>query len=160
MDVNTQAIPAAGSPTGAKAEKLISFELRGHRCCVNASAVAEVVHSLQAAALPDQPSWLVGLAAYRGEPVAVIDPSVLAAGPVPAAPGRRSKTIIFRNQTDTDALRYALPIDSLQEMIVIEPGRLPSTGDLPVADLDLSGVRHKLVDPGLLFQHLAAASRY
>lgn len=158
MELSAQASGSTpSSAAGAATEKFISFELRGQRCCVPASAVAEVVHVLQTAALPDPPEWLIGLAAYRGEPVAVIDPSVLAAGPARSVPGRRAKTIIFRKQPDASALQYALPIDSLQEMILAETGKFPPAGNLPVQDLDLGGGRVRLIDPALLFQHLAAS---
>lgn len=156
MDPSPQAADAKGSRPGATAEKLISFELRGQRCCVAASAVAEVVHEMTTAALPDPPQWLAGLAAYRGEPVAVIDPSAIIAGPAPSLYVRRPKTIIFRKQPDTAALQYALPIDSLGEMIPAETQKLPAPGILHIHDLDLGGGQIRFIDPALLFKHLAS----
>lgn len=156
MSPSLQAADVQGSPPGATAEKLISFELRGQRCCIAASAVAEVVHELPASALPDSPVWLAGLAAYLGEPVAVIDPSAIIAGPAPSLYARRPKTIIFRKQPDTAALQYALPIDSLHEIMAVETEKLPAPGSLHIQDLDLGGVPVRFIDPPLLFKHLAA----
>jgi chemotaxis signal transduction protein len=96
------------------AEKFISFEIGGELCCVAASGVAEVVHPIEVAKLPNSPNWLLGLGAYRGEPVAVIDPRIIAH---PAADSRsKAKVIVFR--TRPNETQFALPIDRLHEMII------------------------------------------
>lgn len=106
-------------------EKFISFELGQLLCCVAAGAVAEVVHPAAVVALPNSPSWLLGLAAYRGEPVAVIDPATIAR---PSSENRtKAKVIVFRARPNE--MRFALPIDSLQEMITAPAGETRPSPD-------------------------------
>lgn len=104
-------------------EKFISFEIGESLFCVSAASVQEVVHPIYPAAVPLGPVWLLGLGAFRGEPVAVIDPSILAK-PSRTLANSKPKTIVFRsfpNQT-----QFALPVDSLRELIVVEPESLTS----------------------------------
>jgi chemotaxis signal transduction protein len=106
-------ITGEGQP-GSGVDKFISFELGGGLCCVAASGVAEVAQPMPVAPLPNGPHWLLGLAAYRGEPVAVIDPGIIAK---PTAEGRgKAKVIVFRPRPNET--QFALPIDSLHEMII------------------------------------------
>jgi chemotaxis signal transduction protein len=105
---------AAGEQPGSGVEKFISFELGGGLCCVAAYGVAEVVQPMPVAPLPNAPHWLLGMAAYRGEPVAVIDPGIVAK---PTREGRgKAKIIVFRPRPNET--QFALPIDSLHEMII------------------------------------------
>lgn len=95
-------------------EKLVSFDLGGRLCCVAASSVEEVVQPRAVTPLPNSPFWLLGLATYRGEPVAVIDPSA-ASGRPPVAGRGRAKLIVFRQRPNEG--RFALPVDALYQMI-------------------------------------------
>lgn len=99
-------------------ERFIMFELGGRLCCVAAAGVAEVVQPLAVGPLPNSPSWLLGLAAHRGEPVAVIDSAVIARS-TPENRGK-AKTIVFRARSNETC--FALPIDSLRE-IILAPNR-------------------------------------
>jgi chemotaxis signal transduction protein len=106
--------PLGEGQTESGGEKFISFELGGRLCCVPACGVAEVVQPMAVAPLPNSPSWLLGLAAHRGEPVAVIDPTIIAKS---AGEDRgKAKTIVFRERPNE--IRFALQIDSLYEMIL------------------------------------------
>lgn len=114
--------PAAlpGSPSG---EKFILFEIGEELFCVAAEAVQEVVHPIKPAAVPLGPSWLLGLAAFKGEPVALIDP-VTVAGPFRPQPNCKPKTIVFR--TLPSQTQFALQVDSLREMIVADRASIRS----------------------------------
>lgn len=108
--------PAAG-------EKFISFGLGDKLFCVAALSVQEVVQPIAPAAVPGAPEWLLGLGAHRGEPIALIDPKAVA-GHLGTKSDGKSKTIVFRtlpNQT-----QFALTIDSLNEMITVEPAAFHS----------------------------------
>lgn len=95
-------------------EKFISFELGGRLCCVAASGVAEVIQPMPVSPLPNAPDWLLGLIAHRGDPVAVIDSSIIAK---PALENRgKAKVIIFRPRPGEN--QFALPIDSLHEVVL------------------------------------------
>lgn len=124
--------PPAISETGfaptvepSQGEKYILFEIGDQMFCIAASCVQEVVHPLRAASVPMRPKWLLGLGALRGEPVALIDP-VTVAGTFRPLPNCKPKAIVFRtlpNQT-----QFALPIDSLREVIVVDHGSV-KTGE-------------------------------
>lgn len=107
----------------APGEKFISFEIGEQLFCVAAAAVQEVVHPISPALVPFGPSWLLGLGALRGEPVAIIDPATVAKQTRPI-PNAKPKTIVFRSSPNQT--QFALPVDSLREMIVVEPESLRS----------------------------------
>lgn len=116
--VEPDSVPVTEAAPG---EKFVSFELGEELYCVAAASVQEVVHPVAPAAVPRSPSWLLGLAVYRGESVALIDPRVVA-GAYSPAPGGKAKIVVFRflpNHT-----QFALPIDSLREMITADPASL------------------------------------
>ncbi|MGD9562723.1 MAG: chemotaxis protein CheW [Pyrinomonadaceae bacterium] len=99
-------------------EKFISFELGGRLCCIAAAGVAEVVPPTRVASMPNSPDWLLGLIALRGEPVAVVNPAIIAS---PTAENScKAKVMIFRPRPGE--VQFALPIDSLQE-IVLAPNK-------------------------------------
>lgn len=128
--------PAAG-------EKFISFEIGEKLFCVAAFCVQEVVHPIASSAVPLGPTWLLGLGAYKGEPVALIDPAVIA-GPGRPLPNSKPKTIVFRSLANRT--QFALPIDSLREMIVVAPDAINA------GELVQNGRSIKLVDHDRLFE--------
>ncbi|NOT48528.1 MAG: chemotaxis protein CheW [Acidobacteria bacterium] len=107
----------------ASGEKFISFEIGEQLFCVAAVSVQEVVHPISPAAVPLGPPWLLGLGALRGEPVALIDPSTVAVPSRLFANGK-PKTIVFHSLANRT--QFALPVDSLREIIVVEPKSLKS----------------------------------
>ena len=116
LDLGGAAAAEEGPEFGV--EKFISFELGGNLCCVAASGVEEVVHPMPVAALPNSPGWLLGLGSHRGEPVAVIDPAVIAR---PSGTDRsKAKMLVFRPRSNET--QFALPIDLLHEMILLRAG--------------------------------------
>lgn len=115
-----QCEPAAG-------EKFISFEIGDRLFCVAAASVQEVVYPTNPAAVPRSPAWLLGLITYRGEPVALLQPEFISGHSEHAA--GRSKFIVFHSvPTQT---RFALPINSLREMITVDVTAFVSGGTRP-----------------------------
>ena len=115
-------IASARVPHGT--ERFIGFQLGDESFYVAAAGVLQVVQPLQVAALPNSPSWLLGLAAHRGEIVAVLDPRILRSNIGSASPGWMSKTLIFHPAEQN--LSYALPIDRLDEVVALPPRQSPS----------------------------------
>ncbi len=135
-------VTAAGERPESGVEKFISFELGGNLWCVPANCVAEVVHPIAVAALPNSPEWLLGLGAHRGEPVAVIDPAVVAASS--AADRSKAKLLIFRSRPNET--QFALPIDLLHEMILLPAGEQRS------GEILHNGRRVTFIEHELLFE--------
>lgn len=132
-------------------EKFVSFELGDELCCVTASGVAEVVQPFAAAAMPNAPGWLLGLGAHKGEPVAVIDPRIIAE---PAAENRgKAKVLIFKDRPDE--ARFALPVDRLCELISIPASELSENAmnGLPL-EIEHNGQPVRFIDHERLFQGL------
>lgn len=107
-------------------EKYISFTVRGKLCCVLATAVEEVTQPVHATAVPNAPSWLLGLVSYRGEPAAVIDQRLVVNQPV-IAPAAKPKMIVF--STEAGSARFVLPIDSVHEFVSLPKLATPSLED-------------------------------
>ncbi|HMQ02335.1 MAG TPA: chemotaxis protein CheW [Pyrinomonadaceae bacterium] len=103
------------------AGRFIEFDLSGRHCLIDAGVVEEVVRTLNVTPLPFSPTWLLGLAAHRGELVAVIDPAVLFPQAKPG-PNARSKMLVFRKALGQTY--FALPIDLLRKLVTIESGEL------------------------------------
>lgn len=132
-------------------EKFVSFELGDELCCVTAIGVAEVVQPFAAAAVPNSPAWLLGLGAYRGEPVAVIDPRIIAE---PGSENRgKAKILIFKSRPDE--ARFALPVDSLRELISVPASELAEStmNGLPL-EIEHEGQPVRFIDHERLFEGL------
>jgi len=109
----------ANAPVPHGTERFIGFQLGDESFYIAATGVLQVVQPLQVAALPNSPSWLLGLAAHRGEIVAVLNPRILRSNIGSASPGWMSKTLIFHPAEQN--LSYALPIDRLDEVVALPP---------------------------------------
>lgn len=142
-------LPAADVPS----EKFISVELGGRLCWVAASEVVEVVQPMTAAAVPNSPAWLSGLAAYRGKPVAVIDPAFLFDRPSNSARSRKAKVLVFRSNPEN--AQFALPVEAVRELVSVrredlQPDEEPSDGK-PFRTLMKDGHSISLIDHNRLF---------
>ncbi len=147
---------SCGQRSDSDVEKFVSFELGGELCCVPARGVAEVVQSFAAAPLPNSPAWLLGLGALRGEPLAVIDPRII--GEPARDRGGKAKILVFKNRPDE--AQFALPVDSLHEMISVPTEEvLQAAADgLPI-EMDHDGRPVRFIDHDRLFDGLCAGSR-
>ncbi len=150
------ASPGGEPRSGSEVEKFVSFELGGELCCVAASGVAEVVQPISTSAIPNSPAWLLGLAAHRGEPVAVIDPRIIAE-PAFERSGK-AKVLVFKNRPDE--AQFALPVDSLHEMISVPAAEVvqAAADGLPI-EIDLNGDPVRFIDHQRLFDGLRGGSR-
>jgi len=123
MDFARQTTIAA-EPVPHGTERFIGFQLGGETFYVAAAGVLRVVQPMQVAALPNSPTWLLGLAAHRGEIVAILDPSRIWSDASPSTSVRTSKMLIFHPAAQN--LSYALPIDRLDEIVAVPPHHIPS----------------------------------
>lgn len=103
-------------PLPAKSEKFVSFYVGRNLYAVHSSMVAEVVHPLAVTALPDMPSWLMGISNLRGEIAAVVNlKKLLAEDGVPPAVKTR---LLILNAKDAE-MALSFPVDALNEMLTI-----------------------------------------
>ena len=114
------------APHQSSGEKFILFEVGGRVCGVPAASVLEVAHSLAVSAIPNSPKWLLGLAIFRGEPVAMVQPQAVISDFPRHQAARNLKTIIFRGRDDETQL--ALPVDRINEMITRPETSEPDIG--------------------------------
>ncbi len=145
----------AKEPVPHGTERFIGFQLGGESFYAAAVGVLQVVQPMQVAALPNSPSWLLGLAAHRGEIVAVLDPRLFRSDIGSADTGRMSKTLIFHPAEQN--LSYALPIDRLDEVVALPPHQSsskvgPSNGDL-YYEIVVDGRTMRVVDHVNLFRN-------
>lgn len=110
--------PELDEPNDPRGEKFILFEVANRVCGVAARSVLEVVHSLPVSAIPNSPSWLLGLSIFRGEPVAMVRPEAFVKEAESGGDAARNfKTIVFRGRDEEAQL--AFPVDRIKEMITI-----------------------------------------
>src|SRR5687768_1405330 len=97
-------------------EKFVAFLLGSDIYCISSNAVLEVVHPLPVSSLPNAPSSVRGIAAFRGDVVAVINiQEMLGLGETNA--DNKAKLIILRaNPKDT---QFGIPVDSMYELIAV-----------------------------------------
>ncbi len=105
-----------GRQTGETFEKFVAFFLENSLYCIPASNVLEVVHPLPVAPLPNAPAIISGIAAFRGEVVAVIAIKK-AIGLAESVSTAKAKHVILRaNENET---QFAIPVDAMRELISI-----------------------------------------
>ncbi len=108
-------------------ERFIAFYFGVKLYCVKAQSVAEVVHSLTVAVLPNPPGVLAGIAALRGEVIVVLDlkDALKEEG---GSSRDRSKMIVLRQQDGQT--QFAIPIDQLHEVVMLPLEVLKPSGGL------------------------------
>lgn len=116
---------AANSPPrdesdGAEAfERFVAFLLEGNHYCIPAESVLEVVHPLQVACLPNSPSVVLGIAAFRGDVVAVVNIKQ-ALGLTETVTNSKTKHVVLRHGvTET---QFLVPVDAMREIISADQG--------------------------------------
>jgi chemotaxis signal transduction protein len=142
--------------TGKSSERCISFAIGGRRCAVLAAAVAEVTLPLRPAAIPNSPSWLLGLAPYRGDVMAVMDPAAASPQGRANSDGRRARLIVFRNSGDR--IQLSLPVDQIFEMVHVEVPHHRRGPDVVISDVDSDAGQVDWIDHDALFSSLTPHS--
>ena len=143
------------APAAENLEKFVAFFIGTGIFCILSSVVHEVVHPLPIAPLPNAPSSILGIAAYRGDAVAVINiQAVLRVEP--AAEKRKAKLVVLRAEAkDT---QFAIPVDSMHELISAPFDSAYPDPASPVAGLTKllhhSNSVFKLIDHVTLFELL------
>lgn len=108
--------PKSVGPEAGRSEKMIRFHIGARAFCVKAAAVAEVVRPLTPAQVPNSPGWLLGIAGYRGDIVAILDPAFVIEETCTAW-NDSAKAIVFHRIGES--LRLALPVNSVNEIFEI-----------------------------------------
>lgn len=142
-------------PAAEKCEKFVAFLLGSGIYCISSKAVAEVVHPLPVAVLPNTPAAISGIAAFRGDVIAVINIKEMLGMEESTATGKAKLIILRSNAKDT---QFAIPVDSMHELIAISPEAItvnPNAGSGGMTRL----VEHesnvfKVIDPDILFRRL------
>ncbi len=149
---------ATSVPHLTNCEKFVAFFLGNCIYCVSSKAVAEVVHPLPISPLPTAPSSITGLAAIRGEVVAVTNlKKILGLEDSPA--NGKAKLIILRSNAKNT--QFAIPVDSMHELISVVPDAITSDpGSMPDGITKL--VKHdndvfKIIDTTVLFERVKAS---
>lgn len=141
-------------PAAENCEKFVAFLLGTGIYCIPSRAVLEVVHPLPVAALPNAPSSISGIAAFKGEAVAVINIKKVLGLEESTANGKAKFVILRANIKDT---QFVVPVDSMHELVSVSPDAVTSDPN------DTSGmtllVEHenrvlKMLDPDFLFRKL------
>ncbi len=110
-------------PAAEKCEKFVAFLLGNSTYCISSKTVAEVVHPLTVSPLPTAPASISGIAAFRGEVVAVINIKKILGLEESVANGK-AKLIILRS--NAKATQFAIPVDSMYELISVGPEAISS----------------------------------
>jgi len=135
-------------------EKFVAFLLGSAIYCVPSIAVLEVVHPLPVSCLPNAPSSILGIAAFRGEVVAVVNIAGIL-GHAESNPGSKAKLVILvAEPKDT---RFAIPVDSMYELIAISPETMATHPKLPNSlstRIDHENSVFNIIDTSALFESL------
>ena len=149
----------APAPDEAIAADAVVLEVGGLRCWLPMGSVAEVGRPPLLTRVPGVPSWVAGVANWRGRVLAVLHLADLLAED--AAPDRRPRLVVV----EADGVRVGLLVDRVvgvaalhrHRVAALPPGMVPAaarlllgavdTPDGPVVGLDTAavlGLRHEL----------------
>jgi two-component system, chemotaxis family, chemotaxis protein CheV len=107
-----------GLQTGETFEKFVAFWLENSLYCIPANNVLEVVHPLPVAPLPNSPAVISGIAAFRGDVVAVVDiRKAMGLAESVGGAGAKAKHVILR--ANANETQFAIHVDSMRELISI-----------------------------------------
>ncbi len=135
-----------------KCERFIAFYFGQGLFCVRAEAVAEVIHALPMAVLPNAPRGISGITAMRGEVVAVLNLKELINEEGGGAHSK-SKMVVLR--TVENHTQFAIPADRMHEVILLPESEIESQNEL-VRQVDHEGNTYMVIDTGMLYAEIAA----
>ena len=145
-------------PSSENCEKFVAFFLGNSIYCVSSKAVAEIVHPLPVSPLPTAPPSITGIAAIRGEVVAVTNlKKILGLEDSPS--NGKAKLIILRSNAKNT--QFAIPVDSMHELISVVPDAItPDPSSKPDGITKL--VKHdndvfKIIDTRVLLERVEAS---
>ena len=133
-------------------ERFIAFYFGHGLYCVRAEAVAEVIHALPMAMLPNSPRGISGITAIRGEVVAVLNLKELVNEEGGTAQSK-SKMVILRSPENHT--QFAIPADRMHEVILLPESVSESAAGL-VRQVDHEGNTYKVIDTAMLYAEIAA----
>lgn len=158
---NDASFSFAGEPRETEnCEKFVAFFLGNEIYCISSAMVLEVVHPLSVATLPNTPAWILGIAAFKGEVIAVVNIKKILGISEAAANGKTKLVILRANAKET---QFAIPVDSMHELITISPETIAAdpndkTGGLTrLAEYESNVFR--TIEPGILLEKLEQSVR-
>ena len=131
------------------------------RCyCISSTTVLEVVHPLPVAALPNAHAWISGIAAFKGEVVAVINLKKILGISESAVNGKAKLVILRANAKET---QFAIPVDSMHELLSISLESIAADPNDKTGGL-IRLVEHesnvfRTIEPWILFEKLEQSVR-
>lgn len=138
-----------------KCEKFVAFFLGNSIFWIPSSTVLEVVHPLPVAELPNAPSSILGITAFKGDVVAVVNIKKVLGLEESAANGKAKLIILRANAKET---QIAVPVDSMHEMTAVLPDAISSDPNAASGGLtrlvEYEGSVFKMIVPGVLFKEL------
>lgn len=106
----------------------LMFRIGADRYVIDAQQIEQVLPLMNAKAAPGAPAGVVGLINYRGEPVPLIDLSLLALGR-PSAEAMSTRILLMRYPGEDGALhRLALCAERVVEAMHRDPAAFTATG--------------------------------
>ncbi|MEJ7847780.1 MAG: chemotaxis protein CheW [Pyrinomonadaceae bacterium] len=135
-----------------KCERFIAFYFGLGLYCVRAEVVAEVIHALPVAVLPNSPRGISGITAIRGEVIAVLNLKELV-NEEGGAGHAKSKMVVLRspeNQT-----QFAIPADRMHEVVMLPESVIDCANTL-VTQVEHEGGFYKIIDTKMLYAEIAA----
>ncbi len=141
-------------PAG-ECEKFVAFMLGSSVYCISSKAVVEVVHPLPVAPLPNAPSSIAGIAAFKGDVIAVVNiKCMLGLGETNAT--NKSKLVILH--AGAKNTQFAVPVDSMHELISVSPDAVtvdPNAAAGGIAKLvEFESNVINMIDTDILFEKL------
>lgn len=132
-----------GQMSNSGEERLVAFYLGRDLFGIPADIVCEIIQPIPVTPLPNSPQNLVGIAALRGEILAIINLRRML-GIVAAQPETRSKLIIIR--LGIDVIPAALPVDRVHKATFVSsdaaetsqtPPCIAAVARTPLGDLQI-----------------------
>ena len=138
-----------------RCEKFVAFFLGTSIFWIPSSTVLEVVQPLPVAELPNAPSSILGIAAFKGDVVAIVNIKKVLGLEESTANGKAKLIILRANAKET---QIAIPVDSMHEMIAVLPEAITSDPNASSGGLtrlvEYEDSVFKIIAPGVLIKEL------
>lgn len=111
-------VPSTGGEDSeaGKFERFIAFYSGSGLYCVRADDVAEVIHAVPVAAIPNPPRGISGIAAFRGEVLTILSLRELSSES-DAGQSEKSKMVVL--QAAEDHSQFAIPSDRMHGVVML-----------------------------------------
>lgn len=124
-------------------DEVVLVRLGGSRLALPLAAVAEVGRPPALTRVPGLPTWVAGVANWRGRVLAVLDLRSLIGdgrppGPAPGSAAREARLVVLQLRGTHGEVRVGLLVERVDGTTRLEPDRLePTSPHLPARSADL-----------------------